>query len=70
VVICLCRGVNDRVIRGAIDGGARTLREVGHRTGAATDCGSCACDVAKLLGERGERCKATGPSGGSTSGRT
>lgn len=52
MVICLCRAVNDRTIRGAIDDGARTVREVCHRTGAASSCGSCARDVAKLIGER------------------
>ena len=54
LVICLCRAVNDRTIRGAIDGGARTVREVCHRTGAASSCGSCARDVAKLIGERAQ----------------
>ncbi len=51
MVICLCRAVNDRTIRGAIDDGARTVREVCSRTGAASSCGSCARDVAKLIGE-------------------
>lgn len=51
MVICLCRAVNDRTIRGAIDAGARTVRDVCSRTGAASSCGSCARDVAKLIGE-------------------
>ena len=60
MVICLCRAVNDRTIRGAIDGGARTVREVCDRTGAASSCGSCVRDVAKMLGERARTGSATG----------
>ncbi|MBF8222705.1 MULTISPECIES: (2Fe-2S)-binding protein [Halomonadaceae] len=40
--VCLCKGVNDRAIRDAVEEGARSWREVRERTGCATQCGKCA----------------------------
>ncbi|TMA23485.1 MAG: (2Fe-2S)-binding protein [Deltaproteobacteria bacterium] len=41
MLVCLCRGVSDRVVREVIARGAGTLREVGRACGAGIDCGSC-----------------------------
>ncbi|MDR5905187.1 (2Fe-2S)-binding protein [Franzmannia qiaohouensis] len=46
--VCLCNGVTDKAIREAVDGGARSWREVRESTGCATQCGKCAC-VGKAL---------------------
>lgn len=40
--VCLCNGVTDNSIRGAVEEGARSWREVREATGCATQCGKCA----------------------------
>lgn len=49
--VCLCRGVSDRKIRAAIAAGATTLAEVGKRTMAGTECGTCHPGIEELLRE-------------------
>jgi bacterioferritin-associated ferredoxin len=49
VYICLCRVVTRKVIEAAIEGGARTVEEVGRRSGAGTDCGKCRRTIIRLL---------------------
>ncbi len=50
--ICHCKLVNDRMIREAIVGGARTVAQVGRACGAATGCGGCAPAVSELIEQR------------------
>lgn len=40
--VCLCKNVTDHRIRGAVEEGARSWREVQQQTGCATQCGKCA----------------------------
>lgn len=47
--ICLCRAVNTRAVCEAIDAGARTVREIGERCGAGTDCNKCTLTIRTLL---------------------
>ena len=49
MIVCLCAGVNDKTIRRIVEEGASSVREVGAQTGAGTHCGSCCCDVRRLL---------------------
>ena len=48
MLICLCKAVSDREVRGAIARGARSVRSVCQRTGAGTSCGSCKIDHTML----------------------
>jgi bacterioferritin-associated ferredoxin len=41
MIVCLCKAATDRDIDEAIDGGARSVDEVGEACGAGTSCGSC-----------------------------
>ena len=41
--VCLCKNVTDHRIRGAVEEGARSWREVQETTGCGTQCGKCAC---------------------------
>lgn len=41
MIVCLCRGVSDRVVRLAVAQGARSVEEVGARCGAGHGCGGC-----------------------------
>jgi bacterioferritin-associated ferredoxin len=47
--ICLCRVVTRKVIEAVIEGGSRTVEEVGRRSGAGTDCGKCQRSIERLL---------------------
>ena len=41
MIICCCANINDRQVREALSGGARTLADVQVKTGAAMGCGRC-----------------------------
>ncbi|MFC7736542.1 molybdopterin-dependent oxidoreductase [Roseomonas sp. GCM10028921] len=47
--LCVCHGVSQERVRGAIRGGACNLAAVGEATGAGTGCGSCRPEIAALL---------------------
>lgn len=49
--VCLCKGVNDRQIRAAINEGARTLEEISISCRAASGCGGCLPEVCRLLAD-------------------
>lgn len=41
MIICCCANINDRQVREALAGGARTLADIQVKTGAAMGCGRC-----------------------------
>jgi bacterioferritin-associated ferredoxin len=49
VIVCHCRGVNDRAVRDAVDSGARDLVEVADACGAGLGCGGCHPLLVELL---------------------
>ena len=49
MIVCLCEGLSERVIEQAVREGATTVRAVARSTGAGTGCGSCVCDVRRIL---------------------
>jgi len=49
MIVCLCHGVNDRKIRETIEAGAETVRDVGQKCGAGTDCGGCKRQIKQLI---------------------
>src|SRR4051794_4014968 len=53
MILCSCRGVNDRVVRTAIEAGARTVEEVGERCRAGSRCGGCRPALQEILAEYG-----------------
>jgi len=48
-VLCICWGVSQDSVRGAVAGGCRSLAAVGEATRAGTGCGSCRPEIAALL---------------------
>jgi bacterioferritin-associated ferredoxin len=54
LIVCLCKGLCEKKLGKVIDEGASTVREVGRRCGAGTDCGSCRRQIAELIGARSE----------------
>jgi bacterioferritin-associated ferredoxin len=49
MIVCLCKGVSDRVVRLAVATGATTVDSVGARCGAGTDCGGCRHAIQDLI---------------------
>ncbi len=51
MIVCLCEGLNERKLREAIRQGAGDVRKLVRHTGAGARCGSCACDLKRLVAE-------------------
>lgn len=49
--ICICRAVTEAEIRSAIELGAATEDALRSQLGVSTECGKCAADVRRILGE-------------------
>lgn len=49
MIVCICKGISDKTIRFLVQNGAKCLRDVMMKCNAASDCGSCACDVKALV---------------------
>lgn len=52
MLLCHCRGVNDRIIDCAISCGARSLDDVAEACGAGARCGGCLPAIESMLQER------------------
>jgi bacterioferritin-associated ferredoxin len=50
MIVCLCKGVNDRRIREEIRAGARSVAEIRQSCSAGSDCGACITQIRQLLG--------------------
>ncbi|HYH06831.1 MAG TPA: (2Fe-2S)-binding protein [Thermoanaerobaculia bacterium] len=50
MIICICRGKNERDIAKAIDNGATTVRDL-QRCGIGNQCGSCHVTLRAMLAE-------------------
>jgi bacterioferritin-associated ferredoxin len=51
--VCLCKGINDRTIRGLVRSGHTTLKDVMRKCQAGTDCGACVCTIRELIDAAG-----------------
>jgi assimilatory nitrate reductase catalytic subunit len=49
MIVCHCRVVSDKTIRGETESGACTVGDVARRCGAGTGCGACRPTIAALL---------------------
>ena len=49
MIVCLCLGVSDTVVRAAIASGADTPGKVARACGAGADCGACGSTVRALI---------------------
>jgi bacterioferritin-associated ferredoxin len=49
MIVYLCEGLNERALLARIRSGATTVRALAHATGAGTRCGSCSCDLKRLV---------------------
>ncbi len=55
MILCSCKAVSDRTVERLLDDGAVTIRDLGERCGAGTDCGSCVRDLRALIEAHHER---------------
>lgn len=55
MIVCVCEAVRERDVRSAMDQGCRTVREVGRRCRAGTDCGACVSQLHTMLQRRRDR---------------
>lgn len=49
MIVCLCKGLTDRVIRTLIRGGANSTNEVGRACHAGRGCGGCRTTISRLV---------------------
>jgi bacterioferritin-associated ferredoxin len=50
MVVCHCKAVNDKAIRGLLaDGRARSLEDIAARCGAGSRCGGCVPTICELV---------------------
>lgn len=49
MIVCLCKGINDKVIKIQIKKGCSSLKQLQLKTGACTDCKICAITIKKIL---------------------
>ncbi len=47
--VCLCRGVTERQVEQALEGGACSLGDLHHELGVGSDCGRCRCKAREML---------------------
>lgn len=63
MIICVCQGINDRTLLGAIRAGCRSVRQLRRATGAGDVCGNCACDLRRMIGESQDLTRISATSG-------
>jgi bacterioferritin-associated ferredoxin len=61
MIVCVCKGLSDRAISAAIDGGATDADAVAHATGAGTDCGCCVETVEAMVSRLSPCCSTPCP---------
>lgn len=49
MIVCLCTGSSERDIQRAVDGGARSLSDIGEACRAGLDCGGCRTALLGIL---------------------
>lgn len=60
MIVCLCRGVDERGVRAAIARGAETADDVTSGCGAGADCGACRSMLDAILREARPACALAG----------
>lgn len=49
--ICICKAVTEKQVRQHLAEGVNSFRELRERTGVATQCGKCSCEVRSCLSQ-------------------
>ncbi len=51
MIVCVCKGLNERDVRATIRAGETTVEGLGRACQAGTDCGSCKVTLRQMLKE-------------------
>ena len=51
MIVCICKAVSDRKIRGLVAEGATSLRDLSRESGLGTCCGRCVPQAREVLSE-------------------
>ena len=51
MIICICRRINDKGVREAIEAGARSPEAVQAHHGCSFNCGKCRCTIGEVISE-------------------
>ena len=49
MIICVCRRLNDKAVKQAIDAGARSPEAVQAHHGCEFNCGKCRCTIGEMI---------------------
>ena len=52
MILCLCEGLSETVVRDVISQGAASVREVAQRCGAGADCRYCCKAIRTMIRRR------------------
>ena len=64
MLICLCKAVSDKTIRGLVQNGASCVRDVMIQCRAGSDCGTCVAQLKELIEQARQECEGQGPAAG------
>ncbi|MEL6413448.1 MAG: (2Fe-2S)-binding protein [Pseudomonadota bacterium] len=51
MIICMCRRINEKGVREAIDAGARSPEAVQAHHGSEFNCGKCRCAMGEMIAD-------------------
>ncbi|MEM7329307.1 MAG: (2Fe-2S)-binding protein [Pseudomonadota bacterium] len=51
MIICICRNINDKGVREAVEAGARSPEAVQAHHGCQFNCGQCRCAIGEVISE-------------------
>ena len=55
--VCVCVAATERDVRQAVQGGAKTLRDLRHHMGVTAECGRCAGCVKRCIRDVQQSCE-------------
>ncbi len=61
MIVCLCRGLSERDLRGLVAAGAQSAEEISESCGAGADCGACLSMLDRLVHDVRRRSSRTSP---------
>ena len=59
MIICICRRINEKGVREAIDAGARSPEAVQAHHGCEFNCGKCRCAIGEVIAETVDQTETT-----------
>lgn len=52
MIVCVCRNINDKAVRDAVDSGAKRAKDVQAFHGCAFNCGMCKTTIEDIIAEK------------------